>query len=675
MNNGTNVVRLGVVAFLNSRPLIVGLDKQSDIQLHFAVPAALSDMLRSGLVDVSLVPVIDLARSQGAWEQVSDACIGSEHETLTVRVFSRVSPERMTVLHVDGDSHTSVVLARLIWRYWYKRPIDIVPLPSNGLQKECESVLLIGDKVVTTPMADFEHTVDLGAAWSRWTGLPFVFAVWAAPVGRPDNARLGSILNSARDRGISQATRVAEEYAPVRGWPVDLAIQYLTHNLCFTMTPGLAAGMRHYLELAASEGYINPSASLPASPRRVLESKPPLVFRSGGCESPCGSGSDLCGVVSPGEGVRQAIPSRIGMDDAVAMYFEESIHDLGRRAHTMTQRLHPENYRTYVVDRNINYANWCTAKCLFCNFKADAPTDRRHRPEMPDGYVLNFEEIGAKLSELEAIGGTQVLMQGGLVPTEILPFQWYLDLLGYIRKNFPKIHIHAFSPPEIFAFHRMFGMSIRDVLLRLQDAGLDTIPGGGAEILVDRVRDRISRGKTRTDEYLEVMRQAHQIGMKTSITMMFGHNETIPERIEHLARVRELQDETGGFTAFICWTFQPENTLLGRFPRRDPDCTDPPEGRYLVLAGAHDYLKTLAVARVFLDNIPNIQASWVTQGPKIGQLALFFGANDMGSVMMEENVVSAAGTTYHLNEKDIRHLIKDAGWQPRKRDCYYKLVD
>ena len=366
--------------------------------------------------------------------------------------------------------------------------------------------------------------------------------------------------------------------------------------------------------------------------------------------------------------------ARISESDARAMYLEGSIHELGRRAHAVTQKLHPEPYRTYVVDRNINYANWCTARCIFCNFKADPPRTAHPRPARPDGYVLTLDEIGGKIQELIDIGGSQILMQGGLVPPEILRFDWYLDLLRFIKKQFPGIHVHAFSPPEIFAFHRVFDMSIREVLLRLQEAGLGTIPGGGAEILVDRVRDKISRGKTRTGEYLEVMRQAHRIGMRTSITMMFGHIETIPERIEHLRRVRDLQDETGGFTAFICWTFQPEGTGLGRFPQRPPDCPDPPDGKHLVLAGAHEYLKTLALARLFLDNIANVQTSWVTQGPKIGQLGLFFGANDMGSVMMEENVISAAGTTYQLTEQDIRRLIAGAGWQPQKRNCYYQPI-
>ncbi len=367
--------------------------------------------------------------------------------------------------------------------------------------------------------------------------------------------------------------------------------------------------------------------------------------------------------------------SRISETEALALYTDCSIHELGRRAHTITQRLHPENYRTYVVDRNINYSNWCTAKCIFCNFKADPPGTNSGRPELPEGYVLSFAEIGRKIQELLAIGGTQILLQGGLVPPELLGFDWYLELLRFIKREFPSLHVHAFSPPEIFAFSRIFNMPIPDVLKRLQEAGLDTIPGGGAEILVDRVRDKISRGKTRTDEYLEVMRQAHLLGMKTSITMMFGHIETPAERIEHLRRVRDLQDETGGFTAFICWTFQPENTPLGRFPRRSPDCPEPPDGKHLCLAGAHEYLKTLALARIYLDNIPNLQASWVTQGPKIGQIALFFGANDMGSVMMEENVVSAAGTTYRLTEADLRRLISEAGWQPRKRNCYYELLE
>ncbi|UCE61241.1 MAG: dehypoxanthine futalosine cyclase [Phycisphaerales bacterium] len=364
---------------------------------------------------------------------------------------------------------------------------------------------------------------------------------------------------------------------------------------------------------------------------------------------------------------------RISDEEALALYRDCSIHELGRRAHEITMCLHPEPYRTYVLDRNINYANYCSAKCIFCNFKADPPGLDSGRKDLPRGYVLSLAEIASKIEELIAIGGTQVLMQGGLVPAEILPFEWYLDLLRFIRREYPGIHIHAFSPPEIHAFHRIFGMEIRDVLLRLREAGLDTIPGGGAEILVDRVRSRIARGKTTTNEYLEVMRQAHGIGMRTSITMMFGHIETVEERIEHLRRIRELQDETGGFTAFIAWTFQPGDTPMGRVSPPPTADRHAPTERHLRLADASEYLKMLALARIYLDNIANIQSSWVTQGVKIGQLGLLFGANDMGSVMMEENVVSAAGTTYLLTEQDIRASIHDAGFEPKKRNCYYQL--
>ena len=367
--------------------------------------------------------------------------------------------------------------------------------------------------------------------------------------------------------------------------------------------------------------------------------------------------------------------TRITEREALDLYHDEPIHQLGRRAHQICMRLHPENYRTYVVDRNINYANYCSAKCIFCNFKADPPDMNSGRKDLPEGYVLGFQQIGRKIEELIDIGGTQVLMQGGLVPAAMLPFDWYLDLLRFIKREYPRIHIHAFSPPEIHAFHEIFNMSVGDVLLRLQEAGLDSIPGGGAEILADRVRNKIAQGKTTTTQYLNVMREAHRLGMKTSITMMFGHIETVEERIEHLRLIRNLQDETDGFSAFISWTFQPGDTPLGRVPQ--PAAGEPldHDGKHLVLADAAEYLRMTALARIYLDNILNIQSSWVTQGVKIGQLALFFGCNDMGSVMMEENVVSAAGTTYRLTEAEIRDAISRAGWIPRKRNFYYQLID
>lgn len=362
--------------------------------------------------------------------------------------------------------------------------------------------------------------------------------------------------------------------------------------------------------------------------------------------------------------------ARLSEAEALELYTGGSIHELGRRALGRAAALHPEPYRTYVVDRNINYANVCRSHCSFCNF-CRAPGD-------PDAYVLTYEQIGRKIEELLAIGGTQILMQGGLLPDERhpsgcgRPFAWYLELLRFIKRDYPAVHIHAFSPPEIWWFHRTFGLPLADVLRRLRDAGLDTIPGGGGEILVDRVRRAVAPGKAGADEWLSVMRAAHGLGMKTSATMMFGHVETVAERIEHLRRLRDLQDETGGFVAFIHWPFQPAGTRLAKRLRAaadGPSVEDP-----FAAAGAHEYLRLLAVTRLYLDNVANIQASWVTMGPKIGQLALFFGANDMGSVMMEENVVSSAGTAHRLDEAEIRRLIGDAGWQPQRRDQYYRPV-
>jgi cyclic dehypoxanthinyl futalosine synthase len=304
---------------------------------------------------------------------------------------------------------------------------------------------------------------------------------------------------------------------------------------------------------------------------------------------------------------------------------------------------------TYIVDRNINYTNVCNVYCKFCAF---------YRTEKdPDHYVLSFEQIDQKLDELSAVGGVQILMQGGHHPK--LSFAWYLDLLRHIHEKYPHINIHGFSPPEFQHFAETFRMPLREVIAQFKEAGLGSIPGGGGEILVDRVRKRISPLKCGSDQWLEVMHIAHELGLKSSATMMFGHVEAMEDRIEHLQRVRDQQDRSGGFTAFICWTFQPQHTVL---KIKHP-------------TGVAEYLRMQALARIFLDNIENIQSSWVTQGPGIGQVALKYGANDFGSVMMEENVVSSAGTTFRLNGAQIESLIRDAGYEPRRRNNWYKLLN
>lgn len=340
---------------------------------------------------------------------------------------------------------------------------------------------------------------------------------------------------------------------------------------------------------------------------------------------------------------------RLGDDDALTLLKSNHLAAIGSAADQVSRRMHPETYRTYNIDRNINYTNVCTAVCDFCAFYRG--------PKSDEGYVLPRHVLLKKVEETVELGGNQILLQGGLHPKYKL--DWYEEMLGDIKSRFPGVNIHGFSPPELHHFTKVNKLTIEEVLSRLKVAGLGSVPGGGAEILTDRVRAEITRGKVMTDDWLGVMRAWHHLGGVSSATMMFGHVETLAERVEHLRRLREVQDDTGGFTAFICWTFQPENTDMSDVPK----------------TGSFEYLKMLAVSRLYLDNIPNLQSSWVTQGLKIGQMALMFGANDMGSLMIEENVVAEAGTVHYLSLKQIRDAIDEHGFEPRQRDVFYHLVD
>jgi cyclic dehypoxanthinyl futalosine synthase len=334
--------------------------------------------------------------------------------------------------------------------------------------------------------------------------------------------------------------------------------------------------------------------------------------------------------------------------DLLDFYERAPLLELGTAADAIRKEKHPDDVVTFIVDRNINYTNVCVADCGFCAFY--------RRPKHGEGYTLSFEQIGAKIEETKALGGVQILIQGGHNP--YIPFEWYLDLLRYIKKYHP-IHIHGFSPSEVDFFATLFRMDAREVVRELQAAGLDSIPGGGGEILVQRVRDIAAPKKAGADRWLEIMEIAHEEGMKTSVTMMYGIGETLAERLEHLERVRALQARTGGFTAFICWPLQPENTpAMSHMPR----------------TGSTEYLRTVAISRVVLDNVPNLQSSWVTMGLKVGQIALRFGCNDFGSLMIEENVVSAANTTHRTTVEELERLIVDAGFTPARRRQDYSRI-
>ena len=345
---------------------------------------------------------------------------------------------------------------------------------------------------------------------------------------------------------------------------------------------------------------------------------------------------------------------RIHAREAEALY-ALPLEELGMLADRRRQLAKQKAYQgrgneiaTYIIDRNVNYTNVCNVYCKFCAFYR---TERE-----ADAYVISFEELDQKIRETIDLGGTQILMQGGHHPK--LSLAWYLDLLSHIRAKFPQINIHGFSPSEFIHFRDLFDMPLEDLLSQFQEAGLGSIPGGGGEILVDKVRQRISPLKAGADDWLKVMDAAHRFGLRSSATMMFGHVETLTERIEHLERVRGQQEETGGFTAFIAWTFQQsENTRLKAKP-----------------VGASEYLRMQALSRIYLDNVPNVQSSWVTQGLEVGQVALKHGANDLGSLMIEENVVSQAGTTFRTNVSEMKRLIADAGYEPRQRDNEYRLL-
>lgn len=339
---------------------------------------------------------------------------------------------------------------------------------------------------------------------------------------------------------------------------------------------------------------------------------------------------------------------RLTPSRAMYLWDMHDVFSLGRLAHQRRMELHPEPIVTYIVDRNINYTNICSCGCRFCAFYRP--------PGDAEGYVLSTEQLLSKIQETVDLGGYQILLQGGMNPD--LPLSWYEDMLRSIKEAYPQVAVHGFSPPEIWFLSQQEGLSVTEILVRLRQAGLDSMPGGGAEILVDEVRMRVSPRKCTAFQWLAVMEAAHALGMRTTATMMFGAGETMTQRLEHLERLRALQDKTGGFTAFIPWTFQPKNTQIA-----------------VSETSSHDYLRFLALSRLYLDNFPNIQASWVTQGPYIGQLALWWGANDFGSTMIEENVVAATGVHFRLPEAELRILLERAGFIPKRRTMDYTIIE
>jgi cyclic dehypoxanthinyl futalosine synthase len=635
-------LRVAAVGFLNARPLYEGLDREpasARVRLECASPSEVARRISEDEADLALMPVA-AAASIGDLRIVRGCAIGSRGAVRSVVVVSEVPVDRIEELSLDLSSRTSVVLARLLFRRMRRgaEPRLVGRAPPEAIEVGgSRGALVIGDPALELE-GRFPHVLDLGAAWHEWTGLPFVYAAWCGrpgALGREDEA----LFASAKEEGLRRRDAIADAHADRTGLAASSLRRYLREAIHYDLGDPERLGLERFYKEAHEAGLL-PRASV-------------RFFDGTSAASPWrGQHQDAEGTASPRPAqpsldtllARAADGERLSGAEGERLASEASLFDLGLAADTVRRRKHPHGVVTYIVDRNVNYTNVCTTSCRFCAFYR-APGD-------PEGYVLSREQLGKKLKEVVDAGGVQILLQGGLHPD--LRIEWYEDLFRWIKREY-RLGLHALSPEEILHIARLEGMTVRRVLERLHAAGLDSVPGGGAEILVDRVRRKIAKAKCTSEEWLGVMRVAHHMGLRSSATMMYGTVDTLRDRIAHLLKVRDLQDETAGFTAFFCWDFQHE---------RGTQIEPGDHGTVL-------YLRQQAVARILLDNVDHVGASWVTQGPEIGQVALRFGADDFGSVMFEENVVSSAGTTFCMNADAIELRIRAAGFKAVRRNVRY----
>jgi cyclic dehypoxanthinyl futalosine synthase len=619
------ILRVAGVDYLNARPLYEGLQQEPSVELALGNPAEAARRIAEEEADVALMPIA-AAATTGDLRIVRNIGVGARGAVRSVLIVSERPLSEVTELAVDLSSRTSVVLARLILRARGIEPRLLGKAPDEALASVANhrAALVIGDPALAA-RERFPHVLDLGEAWFEWTGLPFVFAAWC---GRPSalSADDETLLHNAKARGLAARDALAAAHAAHSGLSANFLRSYLHNALRYDLGNEERRGLERFYEEAAIAGL------LPRARVRFFDEdrRPPL---------PRPSLDTLL--------VRAAEGERLSAAEGEWLLRDATLFDLGLASDAIRRRKHPGGVVTYIVDRNVNYTNICTTSCRFCAF---------YRPVgHPEGYVLSREALGKKLTEVVDANGVQILLQGGLNPD--LRIGWYEDLFRWIKKTFG-LGLHALSPEEILHIARMETMSVGTVLERLHRAGLDSVPGGGAEILVDRVRRRIAKAKCSSDEWLSVMRTAHQMGLRSSATMMYGTVDNARDRIVHLIKLRDLQDETGGFTAFFCWDYQHE------------------QGTHLAGGdtGTHLYLRQQAVARIVLDNFDHVGASWVTQGPEVGQVALRFGADDFGSVMFEENVVSSAGTTFGMNAEGMEARIRAAGFKAARRNVRYEWL-
>ncbi len=614
-------LKAAAVSFLNAWPLTEGLERSDRIELVQAEPSRCAALLEAGEVDLALLPVGALAGKD--YEIVPGLAVGADGPVQTVLLVGDQSPAIWDEVFLDTASRTSVVLAKVVLDAMGLHP-KFTPMPADQgvpLATGTKGALVIGDRAFDVKKS---QVLDLGREWNKLTGLPMVFAVWAARPGvlAPEDVQE---LARAAQHGMGVRTELAQRFAAQRGGDAERYRRYLTQRIRYGVGPLEMDGLERFLSLAAEKGFLPPTAVRYADDHvRVKRALRPVSLDTALAKGAAGE--------------------RLDADEAEALDTRAPLLELGLAADLRRRALHPDGVVTYIVSRNVNYTNVCTTACHFCAF---------YRPRgAADAYVLTREELAQKIEETLRLGGIELLLQGGLHPD--LGIEWYEELFRWVKSSYPTINLHALSPEEIWHIARTSERPLEATIRRLIGAGLDSIPGGGAEILDDEVRRRIAPLKCSSDEWLTVMKTAHQVGLKSTATLMFGVGEEPRHRVNHLARLRDLQDETGGFTAFICWPFQSANTRL--------TASD---------GSAHAYLRTNALARLFLDNVPHLQASWVTMGGGVAQAALHMGCDDFGQVMIEENVVSAAGTTFKMDSEEVERHIRDAGFRPSRRNMRY----
>ena len=638
--------KLAAVSFLNARPITYGLEHglgDDRFELSFELPSRCAELLERGEVDLGLIPSASYAAASGELRIVPGIAIAGFGPVRTVLLVGDVPLAEMKAIALDGASRSSAMLLRLLCKErgltprFREVPHDEVLDAASGTT----GALVIGDAGFGAS-ARFAHTLDLGAAWRELTGLPFVYAVLAGrpgAIGRIDLARARliaeatALLQESLAQGLAARPTIARAWSEAHGGdPADYE-RYLGHDIRHQLGAEELSGLSAFFDRARAAELL----ARPVRPR-LFESRARIAAAPAG--APTRSIDALLSDAASGK--------RLSPDDALRLYDNAPALELGAAADARRQALHPDGEVTYIIDRNVNYTNVCVTRCKFCNFYRP-PTNKT------DGYVLTREQLTQKFQETVDLGGVQILLQGGLNPK--LPIGWYEDLFRWMKANFP-LAIHGLSPEEIRYIAEIENMSIRQVIERLIAAGLDSIPGGGAEILDDEIRYEISPLKCSTDTWLDVMREAHGLGLRTTATMVFGFGEQPRHLVAHFERLRALQDKTAGFTAFICWPFQAEGTRL----KLHDDTT------------AMRYLRVFALARLYLDNFPSLQVSWPTMGPEVGQVALRFGGNDFGSAMIEENVVSQAGAIFKLSADDIERYIRAAGFTPRRRNMRYERL-